>query len=217
VRVRGDGGADVDALARAVPAAAARLQRAGLRWQVPVDVVVHANVRAFVAATGQTTPTLRAWTTWSTVHLLPRWTWRLDDDDATVARLTHELCHAALHQRHPDATTAERRRAPRFVTEGVCSVVAGQSRERAARDDVRRAVARGDRVDFDDDPAFAYAYAHHVFAAVEACGVIALVDVVDRTGAGARVEDVLGPPAAWLEGCPADRTPTDHVRGDHAR
>lgn len=205
IRVRG-GGDDPEALVRAAPAATARLAAHGLRWRVPIDVVVHPDVRAFVRATGQTTPTLRAWTTWSTVHLLPRATWRSADDDAVVARLAHELCHAALAQRRATVDDAAAHRAPRFVTEGICSVVAGQARERAPVEHVRAGLASGARVDFYDEATFSYALAHHVFAAIDRCASdngAALLSIYDRTSDGAGVVEVIGPPAAWLDGCPS--------------
>ncbi|MBM4282430.1 MAG: hypothetical protein FJ137_17310 [Deltaproteobacteria bacterium] len=199
--------ADVAAITRALPAAAARLARAGLRWHTPIEIVLHDDVASFVRATGRTTSTLRAWTTWRTVHLLPRWTWASASEPATVARVAHELCHAALHQRHPDETAALARRAPRFVTEGVCSVLADQGAERMPIASVRARLHEqpDERVDFDADPVFAYGYAHHVFAALAACrGPAALLAAVDDTAEGGRVEAALGaPPADWLRaGCP---------------
>ncbi len=197
---------DAAALVRALPAASERLRAHGLLWRVPLHVVVHDDVAGFVRATGQTTASLRAWTTWDTVHLLPRDTWSRDDDDAVVARLAHELCHAALAQRRADVDDARAHRAPRFVTEGACSVVAQQAVERMPLADVRVRVDDGERVDFDDDPVFAYALAHHVFASFVACrGDSALLDVVDRAAGGERVEALLGDdPTAWLDGCVAN-------------
>jgi hypothetical protein len=192
---------DVTALRSAFPRAAARLVAAGLRWRVPVHIVVHDDVDSFVKATGQTTPTLRAWTTWDTVHLLPRDTWRSADVDAAASRLAHELCHAALLQRADDVAAARAHPVPRFVAEGLCSVAAQQGHARLSLDELRAAIVDGARVDFDDSPAFSYAYAHHVFAAVVACrGPGALVAAWDAAADGARVEDLLGAsPPRWLD------------------
>ncbi len=169
-------------------------------------MIVHDDVAGFVRATGRTTPSLRAWTTWQTVHLMPRATWQRGDEEAVVARLAHELCHAALVQRRDDFADALAHRGPRFVGEGVCSVVAEQGRERMPLATVRARIDDGARVDFDDDPTFSYALAHHVFASFVACrGNAALLDVVDRSAAGERVQALLGDdPTTWLDGCPKD-------------
>jgi hypothetical protein len=192
---------DVTVLRSAFPRAAARIVAAGLRWRLPLRIVVHDDVDGFVKATGQTTPTLRAWTTWDTVHLLPRDTWRSADVDATASRLAHELCHAALLQRADDVAAARARPVPRFVAEGLCSVAAQQEHARLSLAALRAAIADGARVDFEGAPAFSYAYAHHVFAAVVACrGPAALVAAWDAAVAGARVEELLGaPPRRWLD------------------
>jgi hypothetical protein len=200
---------DAAAIVRALPAAAKRLGAHGLALPAttaPLHVVVHDDVAGFVRATGQTTATLRAWTTWDTVHLLPRDTWQRSDDDAVVARLTHEACHAALAQRHQDVDDARSHRPPRFVSEGVCSVVAEQAESRLGPDEVVARLEGGARVDFDENPTFSYAFAHHVFARLARCrGDEALFDVVDRTSAGERVEAVLGAaPSAWLQRCVDD-------------
>lgn len=170
----------------------------GLR--VPSTIIVHDDVHAFVMATGQTTPSLRAWSTYDTVHLLPPETWT--DPTSTTPRLAHELCHLALWQR---VGRERAKNIPRFVGEGVCSVVAGQGEQRMPVDQVRAAASDDDAraIDFDDDAAFSYGYAHAVFQAFVDCGGDVLA-VVDATAAGARVDVALGQaPRAFLEGhCP---------------
>lgn len=176
----------------AVRAAAARLAAAELAWPRGARVHLHHDVHAFVLATGQTTPTLRAWSVGDAVHLLPRDTWLRPDD--APARLAHELCHVALTRR------AGGRPLPRFGSEGVCSVVAGQASARMPLDDVRAAVVdRSDAVlDFDGDSAFAYGFAHHAVARAVACGR-ALAVVVDVLAVRADVVAALGAaPAALL-------------------
>lgn len=172
----------------ALPAARARLARFALAPHEVVTIVVDRDVHDFVMATGQTTPSLRAWSTWKTIHLLPPDTWT--DPSSAPSRIAHELCHLALWQRATEDVAA---RLPRFVSEGVCSVVADQGEQRMPRDDVRARVASdGDNLDFDDDAAFSYGYAHHVFATIYRCGgASAVVAVVDASLAGARVEHAL--------------------------
>ncbi len=195
---------DVDEVARLVPAAMERVRAAGLQWRVGLLVVVHESVSSFVRSTGQTTSSLRAWSTWDTIHLLNLATWAHADDDAVVARLAHELCHLALFQRFPDAETARLHPIPRFVAEGVCSVVADQGAERLSLEHTRARV--DEDVDFESNPALSYAYAHHVFAQVLMCrGLPAMLRVVDQAAHGERVENILGAsPRRWLLGCPDD-------------
>jgi hypothetical protein len=199
VRVVDVDGVVVDAADRvvvdAVRAAAPRLAAADLAWPRGARVHLHHDVHAFVQATGQTTPTLRAWTAGDAVHLLPRDTWRAPDD--ATARLAHELCHVALTRR------AGGRPLPRFGSEGVCSVVAGQESARMPLDAVRAAVADRAALDFDGDSAFAYGFAHHAVARAVACGR-ALGVVVDVFAARADVVAALGaaPEALLGQECP---------------
>ena len=191
------GDADAAFVAAAKAAADVRLAAFGLALAEDSRVIVYGDVHDFVLATGQTTPSLRAWSTYRTIHLLPPSTWT--DPSSTSSRLSHELCHLALWQR---AGEAKARAIPRFVGEGVCSVVADQGALRMPAAEVKARADDGSSVDFDDDAAFAYGYAHAVFAAAAACG-IDIVDVADATAAGARVEDALGgAPRAFLDGCP---------------
>ncbi|MDP2344690.1 MAG: hypothetical protein Q8O67_27320 [Deltaproteobacteria bacterium] len=184
----------------ALPAAHARLQEAALQLRETTTIIVHDDVYAFVKATGQTAPSLRAWSTFKTVHLLPPSTWSDPGPIAANKRLAHELCHVALWQAHGSEAEAVQARLPRFVVEGVCSVVADQGDARQPREEVLELARAGRTVNFDDDAAFSYGFAHHVFAAVLACrgwpGIKAVVDDVGTAG----VVGALGKsPLQWLE------------------
>ncbi|MCC7071056.1 MAG: hypothetical protein IT383_07030 [Deltaproteobacteria bacterium] len=130
-------------------------------------VVVHDTTASFVAATGHDEPALRAWTTWSTVHLLHPRLWGDDSDAVRTKRLTHELCHAALLHAFADEQAARTAELPRFFTEGACSVVAGQ-----ARVSLDKVLARADddlplTIDwFVKDPDVAYGAAHALATAL---------------------------------------------------
>ncbi len=201
VRASADSDDDATAVTASVAPALLRLQAYGLVIRGPVTILIHDDVAGFVRATGQTRASLRAWTTWGVVHLLPRSTWNDASGEATTARVAHELCHVALFHRHRDEADARAHRAPFFVTEGICSVVAAQENHRLPLAAVQ---ARADEaIDFEGGPSFAYAYAHHVVASVERCrGPAALIALYDRTSAGEDVQSVLGShPARWLDGC----------------
>jgi hypothetical protein len=183
----------------ALPAASARLQAFDLQLKQETAIVVDVDVYAFVRATGQTNPALRAWSTDKTVHLLPPSTWRDSSPLAAEKKLAHELCHVALWQAHPQA------RIPRFVVEGLCSVVADQESSRQPRASVIELLREGREVDFDDDTAFSYGLAHHTFAAVFRCrGNAGLHEIVDVVAAGGTVEAALGKPPLQVlaEPCP---------------
>lgn len=197
---------DRDRVAATVVVAADRLGRRRLPWRAPVVVTIHGDVYGFVAATGQTVPSLRAWTVDHAVHLLTLDTWRSTDDDDVARRLTHELCHVALTDRLrllPDPAPL-----PRLVTEGVCSVVAEQDDERADAAAVADALDAGRAIDFDDDSSFAYAVAHHVIAGLQRChgddAVLALVDAVAgrATTTVSLARFLPEPPRALIGACP---------------
>ncbi len=187
VTVRAVDGADADIarIVAALPTARSRLRTADLLWRHEVTVTIHGSVHSFIKATGQTVPTLRAWSTWRAVQLLTIDSWQRDDDDEVGRRLTHELCHIGLWNRAGSIDRA--RRLPRFISEGVCSVVADQVEQRIAAADVAADLDTGRSIDFDDDSAFAYAVAHHVIAGLARChgeaAVLKLVDdVLDSRG-----------------------------------
>ena len=198
--------ADLDVVAAAIPAARARLLRWHLSWAHDVTLTLHGSVHGFIQATGQTVPTLRAWSTWRDVHLLTTDTWRAADNDEVRRRLTHELCHLAVWHRAGSAAVA--RSLPRLLTEGVCSVVADQGRERLDVDSVLTDLDDGRAVDFDDDSVFAYAVAHHVVAGLARChgddAVVALIDAVtarDPTTAATLVDFLPAPPRELVGAC----------------
>ena len=195
--------ADIDVVAAALPAARAQLSRWQLTWRHPVTITVHGTVHGFIQATGQTVPTLRAWSTWRDVHLLTTDTWRAHDDDDVRRRLTHELCHLGLWHRANAASGL-----PRLLTEGVCSVVADQGNDRLDVDAVIVALDEGRAIDFADDSVFAYAVAHHVVAGLVRChGNAAVLAVVDAVAArdpstNANLGDFLpAPPRELIGAC----------------
>jgi hypothetical protein len=125
---------------------------------------------AFEERTGVSDPIVKAWTTFDVVTLAPLATWADRSRPAIVARLTHELCHAAIEQRFETLERARAARIPRFFEEGVCSVVAAQDEARAPLETLR-GTPMSDALAaqaFRDDPARAYAAAHHLMAAARA-------------------------------------------------
>lgn len=129
------------------------------------SMVVHETRASFVAATGQREPALRAWATWDQVHLLHPRLWGDDSEAMRTERLTHELCHVALLHRFADEAAARAARVPRFVTEGACSVVAGQRRLPLSLALARAAGALPLTIDvFARDPDAAYAASHALAA-----------------------------------------------------
>ena len=173
----GDKGAvgDVDTVRRDLPAALAILDCYGLAITRAV-VVTHGTLEAFIRATHQAEYTLRAWTTFDRVDLAPLSSWNKRSDDNVSARLAHELCHAAVYQAFGSQERAKSARVARFFFEGACSVVAGQGDERLplvdvvtrARLDPIAASHPFDAALFHDNPALAYAIAHHAMAWVVA-------------------------------------------------
>lgn len=142
------------------------LQQHGLSLRArATSMVVYDDVASFAAATGQTEPALRAWTTWTTVHLLHPRLWGDDSDQTRTERITHELCHAALLHRFHDEQAARAARVPRFFTEGACSVIAAQRRLPLADVLARAHDGLPLTVDaFEQDPDMAYGAAHALAA-----------------------------------------------------
>lgn len=182
-----------------MPAALARLQTWGLAWRHPVVVEIHSEPSTFIRATGHTVPTLRAWSTWQRIDLLATDTWASATDVDVEERLTHELCH--LGTWHRAANEVQARALPRFVSEGVCSVVASQEQLRLDAPAVLRNLDAGRTIDFTNDSPFAYAVAHHVVAGLVRCrGAGAVVAVIDAVYAGVDVVSALGsPPRALVQ------------------
>lgn len=142
----------------------AALEARGLRLRGAPRIIVHGDGRSFREASGQIDPALRAWSTWSTVHLMPLSTWTRHDAEGVLQRITHELCHIAIYQRFGTEARARAVRIPRFFDEGTCSIVAGQ-----IRPDLMTIafVAPPNPLEpglFIADPEIAYAAAHHAIA-----------------------------------------------------
>lgn len=141
--------------------ARAKLAAHGLALPPAVKLVVHDETRSFVAATGQSQPALRAWTGFGRVDLLHPRLWGDDSPATRSARLTHELCHAALLGFFVDENAAATARIPRFFSEGACSVVAGQQRNPVAEVVAGAAGALPLTIDtFERDPDLAYGASH---------------------------------------------------------
>ncbi len=168
---------------RLLPESCAVLSARGLLPATLRKIVIHDNAFTFVEATGQDADTLRAWAVPQEIHLI-------DDGnrfaDSVGARLTHELCHVALWHRSGG------KKAPRALEEGICSVIAQQA-SRMDVDDVIQGLDEGRVVDFENDSAFSYGYAHAVLKNLSSClDTQAMLDVYDRAVAGAHINDALG-------------------------
>ena len=210
-------GRPISFVLRAAEGAVRRLQRFSLRLSSRTRVIIHSDISDFVRATGQTIPSLRAWTTYDEVHLLPPDTWRQHGPLHAEERLAHELCHAAVYQQLGTKAHARSLRLPRFVFEGICSVVAGQEARRAPLALIRQRLVEHSVEDllgndaFADDGAIAYGAAHHLFARwFELRGAKALLPLLAELSAGKSVEEALGAaplellgiaPAPLNEGC----------------
>lgn len=136
-----------------------RLREHGLSLRPrTLSIVVHDDIDAFRADTGQSEPALRAWTTFHRMHLLHPRHWGDDSETTRTQRITHELCHAALLHHFADEAAARAARVPRFFTEGVCTVVAGQERLPLAEIVARAPDELPLTIDaFERDPEVAYA------------------------------------------------------------
>lgn len=149
---------------RALEPAIALLKARGLVIEHTPHIIVHADAMSFFAATKQTDTATRAWTTWSTVHLMPLSTWAKHDDEGVRQRVTHELCHVALYQRFGSEQQAKAARIPRFFEEGLCSVVAQQERPDLVTIAYVAPPMPFEMTHFLADPEVAYAAAHHAIA-----------------------------------------------------
>ncbi|WP_242337549.1 MULTISPECIES: hypothetical protein [Anaeromyxobacter] len=129
-----------DALALAAP----RAQRFGA-LAVPVTITLHPSHAALErAASRPGYPWLRAWARYATIELQSPRTWGglgglVGARRGRVAELlAHELAHCAMWQRAGDAQTWLYKGIPRWFTEGLASVAAGQERRHAALADLAR-------------------------------------------------------------------------------
>jgi hypothetical protein len=136
-----------------------RLAKYGLVLTKPVQVIVHQSIEDFRAATGKNDPRYRAWTKFDVVHLYGP----VSDD-----RLTHELCHAAIHQAFGSVDRATRAQIPRFFEEGVCAIVGAQQATRMKRTELITLNPEMplDVKTYDSDPEVAYAAALHTMQLV---------------------------------------------------
>ena len=198
-------------VAAALADAAPRAQRFGA-LAVPVTITLHPSHAALEgAASREGYPWLRAWARYATVELQsPRTFGLLGARRARVAELlAHELAHCAMWQRAGDAETWTYKGIPRWFTEGLASVAAGQEARhgdlatiaRFYDDAADRAGAPGGA---GADPlsdsealvlgraALVYGAAHHAFTFLVArYGDARVRDVLDGMGAG------LGFPSAF--------------------
>jgi hypothetical protein len=172
-----------------LPAAVAAVAAQEVAPPLPTRVVVLGELADLAAVAGKDPASpeaqqLRAWTVFDAVHLAPLATWRDSTDDAVLARLTHELCHAGVEQRFGSAERARAARIPRFFEEGACSVVAAQGPARLSLDEVRARAAHDtpplDPDSFTRDPQLAYAAAHHLMHALVEHDPHAFRRILDR-------------------------------------
>jgi hypothetical protein len=115
-------------VAAALADAAPRAQRFGA-LAVPVTITLHPSHAALErAASREGYPWLRAWARYETIELQsPRTFGLFGARRARVAELlAHELAHCAMWQRAGDAQTWTYKGIPRWFTEGLASVAAGQ-------------------------------------------------------------------------------------------
>ncbi len=113
---------------RAVAVALPRVTRWG-GLSEPVTITLHATHASLEDAIGREGyPWLRAWARYSAVDLLSPSAWGpLDGGRARLEELvTHELAHCAMYQRAGTASSWMYKGIPRWFTEGLASVTAGQ-------------------------------------------------------------------------------------------
>jgi hypothetical protein len=127
-----DAGA-VEDVRRALEVAAARVERwGGLRQ--PVTILVHrthADLEAAAQRPGY--DWLHAWARYDTIDLQSPRTWGLLGASGRRVQevLTHELTHCAMYQLAGDERSWMGKQIPRWFSEGLASVTAGQERDHA--------------------------------------------------------------------------------------
>lgn len=127
-------------VARAIAAAAPRVLRFGV-LVAPVTVTLHPTHAALEAAVRREGyDWLRAWARYQTIDLQSPRTWGLfgASDQEVGELLTHELAHCAMYQLAGDDLTWMYKEIPRWFSEGIASVAAGQGHRRAALRDLWR-------------------------------------------------------------------------------
>jgi hypothetical protein len=130
--------------ARQVEAALAAAAPVVSRWgalDAPVTITIHpshAELEAAVRRDGY--GWLRAWARYQTIDLQSPRTWRLlGASDRDVRELvTHELTHCAMYQLAGDDQTWMFKEIPRWFSEGLASVAAGQGHRRGSLSELWR-------------------------------------------------------------------------------
>jgi hypothetical protein len=115
-------------IAHAIEVAAPRVARWG-HLQYPVTVTIHPNHDALEAAVNRPGyDWLRAWARYQTIDLQSPRTWSLFgvSDRKLEELLTHELTHCAMYQVAGNDLTWMYKEIPRWFSEGIASVSAGQ-------------------------------------------------------------------------------------------
>ena len=123
---------------RALETAAARAQRWG-RLSHEVTITIHPDHAALEAAVDRAGyDWLRGWARFQTVDLQSPRSWKeRAKDHRVVELLAHELTHCAMYQRAGDERTWMHKEIPRWFSEGVASVTAGQGYRHGGPEDLR--------------------------------------------------------------------------------
>ncbi|HVI93234.1 MAG TPA: hypothetical protein VM753_04470 [Anaeromyxobacter sp.] len=189
-------------VARALAEAVARVARwGGLAAEVTVRIQPsHAALERAVGREGY--PWLRAWARYRSIDLQSPSSWGpFDGGRARLAELVaHELAHCAMYQRAGDDGTWMYKEIPRWFTEGLASVTAGQERRHGGLGrlyrDYGRALAADAPAGDPLDPSEAlyqgrseevYRAAHHAFAFLLArYGEARIRAILDRMSRGER-------------------------------
>lgn len=135
----GDDGAALR-IVRAVEIAAPRVQRWGDLSQ-PITITIHPTHAALEAAVNRPGyEWLRAWARYQTVDIQSPRTWGLwgVSDRKLNELVTHELTHCAMYQEAGDDLTWMYKEIPRWFSEGIASVTAGQGYRYGGLDDLWR-------------------------------------------------------------------------------
>ena len=144
-----------------------RCEQSGLLLRQPSEVWVHKNVASFVNASKQSAHTLRAYSRYAIVHILPTQYWSESSPSDVENRLVHELVHLATFQNLGSEKQARTIAPPFWFLEGVASVLSNQARIRLPKADMLRRLKTQNGIDIIArvDSTLAYAIAHHTCAA----------------------------------------------------
>lgn len=122
------GDAAANRVLRAIEAAAPRVQRWGALIH-PITITIHPSHEALEAAVHrQGYDWLRAWARFQTIDIQSPGTWSLFGVPTRKLEelLTHELTHCAMYQLSGNDLTWMYKEIPRWFSEGIASVAAGQ-------------------------------------------------------------------------------------------